>query len=178
VARVDGHAAGVKAAALPIAEKCGRPAAEFAKALPARIGLETHAIAGGIPPSAYGGSLRKPSTAISSRQHQPAEQERNRSDTMNQAQLSDVQLMNLTLLLTIRDSVVEDTPTGCCRFGLDALQAERIATLGIHQILAIVANVGDSSLFRVRADLLALLESPLPLMRTLAAVSAALDPPH
>lgn len=97
---------------------------------------------------------------------------------MNQAQLSDVQLMNLTLLLTIRDGVLQDHPSACCRFGLDAMQAERIEALGIQQILAIVANVGDVSLFRARADLLALLDSPLPLTRTLATVSAALDPPH
>ena len=38
---------------------------------------------------------------------------------MNQAQLSDVQIANLTLLLTIRDSVRYDKPAACCRFGLD-----------------------------------------------------------
>lgn len=95
---------------------------------------------------------------------------------MNQALLSDVQLMNLTLLLTIRDGVLQDPASACCRFGLDAMQAERIGALGIQQILAVVANVGDASLFRARADLVTLLQSPLPLTRTLATVSAALDP--
>ena len=92
---------------------------------------------------------------------------------MNHAQLSDVQLTNLTLLLTIRDGVMQDRPGTCCRFALDAAQADRIGTLGIQQIMAIVANVGDATLFPARRDLLCLLETPLPLARPLAAVHAA-----
>ena len=92
---------------------------------------------------------------------------------MNQAQLSDVQLTNLTLLLTIRDGVLQDRPATCCKYALDAAQADRIAGLGVQQIMAIVANVGDAPLFPARRDLLALLEAPLPLARPLAAVHAA-----
>ena len=92
---------------------------------------------------------------------------------MNQAQLSDVQLTNLTLLLTIRDGVLQDRPTTCCKYALDAAQAARIAGLGVQQIMAIVANVGDATLFPARRDLLALLEAPLPLARSLAAVHSA-----
>jgi hypothetical protein len=92
---------------------------------------------------------------------------------MNQAQLSDVQLTNLTLLLTIRDGVLRDRPAACCKYALDAAQADRIAGLGVQQIMAIVANVGDATLFPARRDLLALLEAPLPLARPLAAVHAA-----
>ena len=92
---------------------------------------------------------------------------------MNQAQLSDVQLTNLTLLLTIRDSVRYDKPAACCRFALDGAQAARLGAISIQQVMAIVANVGDATLFPARRDLLALLEAPLPLARPLAAVHAA-----
>lgn len=89
---------------------------------------------------------------------------------MDQARLSDVQLTNLTLLLTIHDAILQDRTAACCKFGLDAALAERIAALGVQQIMALVANVGDVTLFPARRDLLALLDAPLPLARPLAAV--------
>jgi hypothetical protein len=92
---------------------------------------------------------------------------------MTHAQLSDVQIANLTLLLTIRDGVLHDRLSACCKFALDAAQADRLTTLGIQQIMAIVANVGDATLFPPRRDLVALLDVPLPLARPLAAVHAA-----
>jgi hypothetical protein len=95
--------------------------------------------------------------------------------TMNHAQLSDVQIVNLTLLLTIRDSVLSDKPSACCRFALDAAQAERLGAMSVQQVMALVANVGDATLFPPRRDLIALLDVPLPLARPLAAVHAT---PH
>ena len=50
------------------------------------------------------------------------------ASTMNHAQLSDVQIANLTLLLTIRDGVMQDRLATCCKFALDAAQAERLGT--------------------------------------------------
>jgi len=91
---------------------------------------------------------------------------------MTHAKLSDVQIANLTLLLTIRDGVLHDRLSTCCKFALDAGQADRLTTLGIQQIMAIVANVGDATLFPPRRDLIALLDVPLPLARPLAAVHA------
>ena len=91
---------------------------------------------------------------------------------MEQARFSDVQLINLTLLLTIRDAILQDRTAACCRFGLDAALAERIARLSVQQIMALVANLGDITLFPARRDLLALLDAPLPLARPLAAVQA------
>lgn len=91
---------------------------------------------------------------------------------MSHVQLSDVQLTNLTLLLTIRDGIHLDRLAACCRFGLDAAQAERFGSLGIQQIMAIVANVGDATLFPPRRDLIALLDLPLPLASPMAAVHA------
>lgn len=92
---------------------------------------------------------------------------------MNHMQLSDVQLINMTMLLTIRNGVLQDRTATCCRFALDAAQADRIGALSVQQIMAVVANVGDAALFSARRDLLALLEAPLPLARPLAAVHAA-----
>jgi hypothetical protein len=89
---------------------------------------------------------------------------------MNHAQLSDVQIANLTLLLTIRDGVLSDKPSACCRFALDAAQAERLGAMSVQQVMALVANVGDATLFPPRRDLIALLDVPLPLARPLAAV--------
>jgi len=95
---------------------------------------------------------------------------------MNQAQLSDVQIANLTLLLTIRDSVRYDKPAACCRFALDGPQAARLGSISIQQVMAIVANVGDTTLFPPRRDLVALMDIPLPLVRPLAAAQATAHP--
>ena len=105
---------------------------------------------------------------------------------MNHAQLSDVQIANLTLLLTIRDGVLHDKTAACCKFALDATQADRLGAMSIQQVMAIVAMVGllwcfygysislgDATLFPPRRDLVALLDMPLPLARPLAAVHAA-----
>ena len=92
---------------------------------------------------------------------------------MSTAQVSDVQLTNLTMLLAIRDGIRQDRIATCCRYALDAAQAERFGDLDVHQIMAIVANVGDATLFPPRRDLIALLDFPLPLARPLAAVHSA-----
>ncbi len=89
---------------------------------------------------------------------------------MNQVQLSDVQLTNLTLLMTIRNSLQLDRIGTCCKFALDAAQADRFCSLSVQQIMAIVANVGEATLFPPRRDLIALLDLPLPLTRPMAAV--------
>lgn len=91
---------------------------------------------------------------------------------MNHVQLSDVQVANLTLLLTIRDGILNDKTSACCRFGLDATQAERLETMSVQHVMAVVANMGDATLFPPRHDLVALLNTPLPLARPLAAVHA------
>lgn len=91
---------------------------------------------------------------------------------MDDVLLSDVQLSNLMLMLTIRDGILQDRAATCCRFGLDANQAERIGAMTVQQILALVTNLGHATLFPLRHDLVALLEAPLPLARTLAAAQA------
>ncbi|MBB4730490.1 flagellar transcriptional regulator FlhD [Xanthomonas arboricola] len=89
---------------------------------------------------------------------------------MNYAKLSDVQLTNLTQLLTIQRSLRQDYAETCCRYALDTDLADRVLELSIPQTLALIANVRDETLFPPRRDLAALLTVPLPLSGTLAAV--------
>ena len=84
--------------------------------------------------------------------------------------LSEVQLSNLTLLLTMRDSISRDPTLAYGLFGLREPDARYLASLSSTQILAIVANVGNETLFAPRADLFTLLRSPLPLAGALCAV--------
>jgi hypothetical protein len=95
---------------------------------------------------------------------------------MSDVQMSDVQLTNLTLLLTIRDSLHGDRAQTCCRFGLDVDQADRLLGIGIHQVMAIVSNVGQVNLFPPRSDLVSLLSLPLPIVRPFAVVQPAQRP--
>lgn len=89
---------------------------------------------------------------------------------MKTAQLSDVQLINLSILITIRDHIKRDPVSACCRFGLHAEQARFFADLSIDRILALVANVGQECLFPPRDDLLALLTLPAPLAGPITSV--------
>ncbi len=89
---------------------------------------------------------------------------------MSNVQLSEVQLLNLSSLLTIRDSLQRDVIAACCKFGLSADQARFFHTLSIEQDLTIVANIGHESLFLPRQDLLTLVALPAPLAGPIAAV--------
>lgn len=89
---------------------------------------------------------------------------------MNNVHLSDVQYFNLNALTAIKIGMQQDKVSTCCKFALDAAQAERLGNLRMEQIWAIVANVGATTLFPPRADLLSLLQTPLPLAGPLATV--------
>lgn len=93
---------------------------------------------------------------------------------MRNVQLSDVQLLNLSALLTIRDSIQHDLTAACCKFGLSADQAYSISGLSLDQILVTVVHVGQECLLLPRQDLLRLLELPAPLAGPIASV----HPPH
>ena len=82
---------------------------------------------------------------------------------MNTMQLSDVQLVNLSMLITMRDNIKHDPVSACCRFGLRAEQARFFGDLPVEHILAMVANAGQECLFPPRQDLLELLKLPMPL---------------
>jgi len=89
---------------------------------------------------------------------------------MSAVELSNVQLINLSMLLTIRDDIKRDVVSACCKFGLHADQARFFEALSIDHILAIVANVGEECLFPPRPDFFDLLEVPVPLAGPIAAV--------
>lgn len=93
---------------------------------------------------------------------------------MSTVQFSEVQLLNLSALLTIRDSVHHDLVAACCKFGLSADQAQVIRALSINQVLVTVANVGQECLFLPRQDLVSLVGLPAPLAGPIASV----HPPH
>ena len=84
--------------------------------------------------------------------------------------LSNVQRMNLSMLLMIRDDIKEDVVSACCKYGLHAEQASWFEKQSIDDILAVVANVGQECLFPPRQDLFELLKAPVPLAGPLAAV--------
>ena len=100
---------------------------------------------------------------------------------MNAVGLSSVQLINLSMLITIRDDIKTDVVSACCKFGLHADQARVFEGLSIDHILAIVANVGEECLFPPRHDFFDLLEVPVPLGGAIASVhppsKAAARPP-
>ncbi len=89
---------------------------------------------------------------------------------MSSVQLSDVQLVNLSMLITMRDNIQRDVVSACCKFGLRADQARFFGDLSIEHILAMVANVGEECLFPPRDDLLALLKLPVPLAGPITSV--------
>ena len=89
---------------------------------------------------------------------------------MSTVQLSDVQLANLSMLITIRDNIRRDPVSACCKFGLYADQARFLGDLSIEHILATVANVGQECLFAPREDLLSVLKLPAPLAGPITSV--------
>ena len=93
---------------------------------------------------------------------------------MSSVQFSEVQLLNLSALFTIRDSIQHDLIAACCKFGLSADQAHFFSTLSIEQILGIVVNVGQECLFLPRQDLVSLFALPAPLAGPITSV----HPPH
>jgi hypothetical protein len=89
---------------------------------------------------------------------------------MSHVHLSDVQYINLSVLTAIKIGLQQDKVATCCKFALDTALAELLGNLRTDQIWAIVANVGSTTLFPPRHDLLSLLQTPLPLAGPLATV--------
>ena len=92
------------------------------------------------------------------------------SNTVN---LSDVQLLNLSALMTIQASIKKDPVAACFKFNLSACQAQRVEGLGQQQLQAIVANRPDASLFKLRDDFWPLLDAPPGLQVPLSTVRFA-----
>ena len=87
--------------------------------------------------------------------------------------LSDVQLLNLSALMTIQASIRKDPVGACCKFNLSDAQARRVEALGQQQLQAVVANCGHESLFTLRDDFWQLLDAPPGLQGALSAVRRA-----
>lgn len=88
----------------------------------------------------------------------------------NMVHLSDVQLLNLSMLMTIQASVRQDPVAACYKFNLSDTQARRVERLGQQQLQAVVANCGDESLFTLRDDFWHLLDAPPGLQGALSTV--------
>jgi len=88
----------------------------------------------------------------------------------NTVYLSDVQLLNLSALMTIQASIKKDRVAACFKFNLSAAQAQRVEGLGQQELQAIVANRADESLFKLRDDFWPLLDAPLGLQVLLSTV--------
>jgi hypothetical protein len=84
--------------------------------------------------------------------------------------LSEVQMANLSLLMTIRDCVLKNALAACCQFGIGEDLGQFFTSLSHAQILAIIVNLGDECLFVPRQNLRQLLSLPLPLLAPVFAV--------
>ena len=91
----------------------------------------------------------------------------------NVVHLSDVQLLNLSVLMTIQANIKNDPVAACYRFSLREEQARRVEGMGLQQLQAIVANRGNESLFNLREDFWQLLDAPLGLQAALSTVRLA-----
>jgi len=91
----------------------------------------------------------------------------------NTVHLSDVQLLNLSVLMTIQASIKRDPVAACYRFNLRDDQAQRVEGLGQQQLQAIVANRGEESLVKLRDDFWPLLDAPPGLQVPLSTVRFA-----
>ena len=95
------------------------------------------------------------------------------TDMSNTVHLSDVQLLNLSALMTIQASIKKDPVAACFKFNLSVAQAQRVEGLGQQQLQAIVANRAEESLFKLRDDFWPLLDAPLGLQVPLSTVRFA-----
>lgn len=89
---------------------------------------------------------------------------------MSHVTLTDVEWINLNVLAVIHAGLQHDRASTCCKFALDAKQADYLKGLRIDELWSLVLHVGETTLFPPRADLLALLSAPRPLAGPMALV--------
>lgn len=100
--------------------------------------------------------------------------------TMTHSPLTEVQTTNLRTLIAIRVGLERDTVDTCRMFALDPNTAERLRSLPLERVWALVHTVGQVSLFVARDDLAALIDAPCTIAGALAAAHSprpALVPP-
>jgi hypothetical protein len=87
---------------------------------------------------------------------------------MASTSLSDVQTLNYTNLLLMRDAAREDLANACCRFGLNREALKEISELKPGDVMTIAINAGDEALFVPRDDLASLLTAHPAVLPVLA----------
>lgn len=88
---------------------------------------------------------------------------------MTHLPLTEVQTTNLRTLIAIRVGLERDAVDTCRMFSLDTNTAERLRTLSLERLWALVHAVGQVSLFVARDDLATLIDAPPPITGALAA---------
>ena len=88
----------------------------------------------------------------------------------NMVQFSDIQLLNLSFLMTLQASIRKDPVAACYQYRLNAKQAPEIADIPPEKLQSLVANLGHTLLFEPRPDIPELLKMPAGLIGALSAV--------
>ena len=89
---------------------------------------------------------------------------------MSHVKLTDVEWINLNVLVVIHSGLQNDRAATCSKFALDAEQADYLRCLDLDDLWSLAIHVGDTTLFPPRADLVTLLSTPRPLAGPLALV--------
>ena len=89
---------------------------------------------------------------------------------MGHVTLTDVEWINLSVLAVIHAGLQNDIASTCCKYALDAAQADYLRGLSLDDLCSLVIHVGDTSLFPPRADLVMLLSTPRALAGPMALV--------
>jgi hypothetical protein len=89
---------------------------------------------------------------------------------MSHVTLTDVEWINLNVLAVIHAGLQHERASTCCKFALDATQADYLHGLSLDELWSLVIHIGNTTLFPPRADLVTLLSTPRPLAGPLALV--------
>ncbi len=92
---------------------------------------------------------------------------------MNHVKLTDVEWINLNVLVVIHAGLQNDWASTCSKFALDAEQANYLKSLSLDDLWSLAIHIGNTTLFPPRADLVTLLSTPRPLVGPLALVRPA-----
>lgn len=92
---------------------------------------------------------------------------------MNSVTITDVEWINVHILAIIRSGLQHDMAATCCRFALDTEQADYLRSLRLDELWSLAFQIGDTTLFPPRADLVHLLSAP----RNLAGAFSLVSPP-
>ena len=93
---------------------------------------------------------------------------------MDNSQLTEIEATNLRTLIAIRLGLERDEADTCRAYALDPRTAERLRTLSLEGLWALVHAVGQVSLFIARDDLASLVDAP----PSVAGALAAAHPPR